>query len=33
MLILSRLPDTLRDAVVALAPAMAHLLTGWVILG
>lgn len=33
MLIAARLPEPLRDALVALAPAVAHLLTGWAILG
>lgn len=33
MLIIARLPDPLRDALVALAPALAHLLAGWAILG
>lgn len=33
MLITLRLPDPLRDALVALSPALAHLLTGWLILG
>lgn len=27
------LPDFLRDTLVALAPGVAHLLAGWVILG
>ncbi len=33
MVSVARLPDLLRDALVALAPALAHLLTGLVVLG
>lgn len=33
MLTAIRIPDPLRDALVALAPALAHLLAGWAILG
>lgn len=33
MLNLPPLPDLLRDSLVALAPALCHLLAGWAILG
>ena len=32
-MVMEVLPEFLRDALVALAPGLGHLLAGWVILG